>query len=79
MALVEKKLDGHLQTILTEKRLEEAKRYFESAIKTTFNGLDPDCEDDFEVPLHGAPDIPECGLSAGYLKLNKYVSISCSR
>lgn len=79
MALVEKRLDDHARTLLTERRLEEAKRYFESAIKTTFNGLDPDCEDDFEVPLHGAPDIPECGLSAGYLKLIKYVSISCSR
>jgi hypothetical protein len=56
---------------MTSRRATETAKYFDSGIKRNFNPYDRDCEPDFEVPLVGAPDIPESGLDAGYLKLQR--------
>jgi hypothetical protein len=64
-------LGGHAARVLTDKRLAEAKHCFETSIKIQFDGFDSEFDDDFEVPLNGADDLPDCGLEAGYLKLNK--------
>ena len=58
--------------IITERRLEEAKRCFETTIKCVFNPLAPDCEDEYEIPLPGARDVLPIGLEGGYLALSKY-------
>jgi len=64
------KLGRHADSILTRNTLNEARRYFEDSIKRTFNPNDTD--DDFDVPLRGADDIPAIGLEEGYLKLSKF-------
>jgi hypothetical protein len=45
---------------------------FEGNLKFVFDPFSEDCDDEFEVPLPGAPDIPDIGLEEGYLKLSKY-------
>lgn len=40
-------------------------------IKREFNPLDGDCEEEFEIPLRGAPEMPHIGLEEGHLKLTK--------
>jgi hypothetical protein len=73
-ALVKRKLGRHSATILTPKRILEFKRQFDSFIKRQFDPFDEDCEEEYEVNLAGAPDIPEVGLEAGYLKIKKHVT-----
>ena len=51
------------------------RRHFDSFIKRQFNPLDPDCEDEYEIPFAGSADIPDIGLEAGYLKIRKFVRI----
>ena len=48
--------------ILTPKRVAEAVKTFEQDIKFTFNPYSDDEEDSFEIPLPGAPDIPQLKL-----------------
>jgi hypothetical protein len=69
--LLRNKLGRHATSILTARRAIEAAKYFDSGFKRNFYPYDRDSESDFEVPLVGAPDIPEIGLEAGYLKLTK--------
>jgi hypothetical protein len=68
--LIRNKLGAKADTILTKKTAVECLRYFES-IKREFNPYDPDCENDFEIPIRGAPEMPEIGLEEGHLKLSK--------
>lgn len=74
--LLRTKLGNYAEEILERTRLERAMRHFESSIKRQFNPYDEDYgrdgENGFEVPLKGAPDLPECGLEFGYLKLTRF-------
>ena len=58
--------------MLTDKRRIELRRHFDSFIKRQFNPLDPDCEDEYEIPFAGSADIPDIGLEAGYLNVRKF-------
>ena len=62
--------------ILTPRRLAEAVKNFEGNIKIYFDPFDEDCEDEYEIPLPGAPDIPSIGLVEGFITLSKYDPIS---
>jgi hypothetical protein len=69
------KFGEQADTILTERRLAEANRHFDTVIKRQYNPYDENCEAEFEIPLNGAPDLPDVGLEEGYLALSKYVSM----
>lgn len=56
---------------LPEKRLKEVIAQFDSTIKREFNPLDPTSEKEFEISIP-LPDMPEKGLSDGYLSVSKY-------
>jgi hypothetical protein len=64
------KLGRHATTILDAKRLAEATKQFDT-LKRSFNPCEEDCEPEYEFTFAGAPDIPEIGLEAGYLRLQK--------
>jgi hypothetical protein len=67
-----KKLGDRSEEVLTPRCLAEAMRSFETTIKSQFNPLSAECEEEFEIPIPGAPEIPDRGLSYGYLKISKY-------
>jgi hypothetical protein len=65
---------GYLKCILTERRLRDAIRYFESAFKRDFNPYDVDANDrDYELPMGG---LEQVGIDDDYLKLTKYIPVS---
>jgi hypothetical protein len=68
-AMLRKKLGSKATTILTERRLGDAMRYFESSIKRNFNPYDADGDDEYELPMGGLDQI---GINDDYLKLTKY-------
>jgi hypothetical protein len=57
---------------LTPKRLTEAMTKFELNLKFEFDPFPQDCDDSFEIPLTGAPDIAAIGLKGGYITFSKY-------
>ena len=46
-------------------------------IKKDFDPFEEECEQEYEIPIRGAPEIPEIGLEEGHLKLSKYVTSKC--
>jgi hypothetical protein len=72
--LLKKKCGDLAKTILTPKRVNEAIRFFESSIKQAFNPFDIASDDEYEIPLFGAPDVAHIGLDDNYLTLKKYES-----
>jgi hypothetical protein len=72
--LLRKKLGNQANAILTVRRLSEAIRYFENSIKRAFNPFDDACDDEYDIPLSGARDMPSIDLEDGYLKLSKFNS-----
>ena len=58
-------------SILTRKCIVETVRQFDT-IKKEFDPFEGDCEEEYEIPIKGAPEMPEIGLTEGYLKLSKY-------
>ena len=42
-----------------------------SSDDTNFDFFSEDCEKEFDIPLPGAPDIPNIGLEAGEITLSK--------
>ncbi len=64
-------LGPRAEQILTKERLAGAVRNFELTIKFTFNPWSDTCPPFFEVPLRGAPDIPEASLKDHWIKLSK--------
>ena len=70
--LLRTKLGDQANTILTARRLNEAIRYFENSIKRAFNPFDDACDDEYDIPLSGARDMPGIDLEDGYLKLSKF-------
>jgi len=76
--LIRQKLGAKAKDILNPRSLSEAMRSFETTIKSQFDPLVTECEDEFEIPIPGAPELPDIGLSYGYLKLSKYVPIAMS-
>jgi hypothetical protein len=74
--LLHRKLGDKAAKILNAKRLGEAMRYFETAIKYDFNPCNEACETVFEVPLPGAPDTPSIKLEDSYLQLTRLVLLS---
>lgn len=72
--LLRRKLGDQANTILTARRLNEAIRYFENSIKRAFNPFDDACDDEYDIPLSGAKDMPSIDLEDGYLKLSKFNS-----
>jgi hypothetical protein len=69
--LLRQKFGGSAKEILTEKRLAEASRNFETQIKTQFNPFEPGCEDEYEIPIPGVDHIPSLGVEGGFLTLSK--------
>lgn len=69
--VLRKRLGKYATSILTERRVADATRHFEHSIKRQFNPLDDCCDDTYEVPFLGAPDLSEIGLEAGYLILRR--------
>ena len=69
--LLHDRLGEHSREVLTPKRIREAVRNFEGTLKLTFDHFDQSCDETFEIPLPGAPDIPTLGLEEGYLKLSR--------
>lgn len=65
---LQKRIGGRADSILTPRRISEALRSFET-IKRSFDPFDPDCEEEYFIPLSGARDVIEVGLEDGYLKL----------
>jgi hypothetical protein len=70
--LVREKLGRDAVSLLKPRTLAELHRYFDSAIKGQFNPYDEECEEEYEIPIIGAPDKPAINLVAGYLKLQKF-------
>jgi hypothetical protein len=56
----------------------EIMRHFDTVIKCQYNPYDSRCEDEYEIPIAGAPNIPEINLEEGYLTLTKCVLLKCS-
>jgi hypothetical protein len=71
--LLRKKFGQHAKTILDGKRVTALVRHFDSTIKREYNPFDPDCDNEFEIPLAGVTDIPELGIEDGYLRLQAYI------
>jgi hypothetical protein len=70
--LIVKKLTPRHAGILTPRMLEDAVNSFERNIKFTYNPYGQgNGEGSFEIPLPGAPDIPQVKLQDGYLSLSK--------
>jgi hypothetical protein len=40
-------------------------------LKLNFDFFSEDCEKEFDIPLPGAPDIPDIGLNDGEITLSK--------
>jgi hypothetical protein len=71
--LVRRRLGSKAPQILTQKALTQCARAFENLIKCTFDPEDENAEDEYELPIPGAPDSPDIGLEDGYLRLSKFV------
>jgi hypothetical protein len=69
--LLRRKLGARANEILTSKKLLSARKQFDNTIKTSFNPFDSNCDQEFEISIHQAPELPELGLEDGYLKLTK--------
>jgi hypothetical protein len=76
--LVRSKLGSRHADILIGRRLAEVLKHFDSTIKCQFNPLVPGCEEEHEIPIPGAEDIPSIGLEAGFLTLRKYPHLFCA-
>jgi hypothetical protein len=68
--LIRNKLGPKADSILTKKAAVDCLKNFEN-IKREFNPYDQDCENEYEIPIKGAPEMPEIGLEEGHLKLSK--------
>lgn len=73
--LLHEKIGDCADEILTTRRLAEAIGCFETTIKCQFNPFSSLVEDEYEIPLPGAPDLPLIGLEGGYLTLYMYLSL----
>lgn len=69
--LLHQRLGARSQEVLTPKRLDYAVKSFEGYLKCNFDFFSEDCEKEFDIPLPGAPDIPEIGLNDGEISLSK--------
>lgn len=69
--MLREKLGEHADTLLKPRTLAEALNHFDSAIKRQFDPCSRDCEEEYEIPLTGAPDMPALDVAAGYLTLQK--------
>jgi len=63
-------LGDKADSILTRKCIVETVRQFDT-IKKEFDPFERDCEEEYEIPIKGAPEMPEIELEEGYLKLSK--------
>jgi hypothetical protein len=69
--LVRGRLGNRVDDVLSERALSVSMEMFNSWIKCTFDPDDEDGEDEYDIPLPGAPQIPEIELQGGYLRLSK--------
>jgi hypothetical protein len=67
--MLKTKLGDQANTILTTRVMENIKSEFNINIKRNF---DEDSEEEYEVDMGRAPDMPEIGLEEGMLKLSMY-------
>lgn len=67
--MLKRKLGDHADKILTPRLLETLKNDFDNGIKRNF---DEDLEEEPEIEMGNAPDIPEIDLEDGLLKLTLY-------
>lgn len=72
--LIRRKLGERAQEILNARTLAEALRNFETQIKCQFNPEGSGCQSFFEVPIPGAPDLPEIELEGGFMTLSRYIA-----
>lgn len=68
-SLIRSRLGRDADSILNPRVSAEIISQFET-IKRRFNPYEGG-EDDYDVPLRGAPEMPHIGLEEGYLKLSK--------
>jgi len=55
-----------------DQGIDEATRYFEDKIKKCFNPYEVDnADEDYYVPIKGAPEIPEIGLESSLLEFQR--------
>jgi hypothetical protein len=69
--VLREKLGEHADTLLKPRTLAEAINHFDTSIKRQFNPYSTDCEEEYEIPLTGALDMPALNVVAGYLTLQK--------
>jgi len=72
--LLRQKLGPKAEETLKARTLAEALRNFETQIKCQFNPLGI-CQGFFEVPIPGAPDLPDIGLEGGFITLSRYLNL----
>jgi len=71
--LLIEKIGPENKDVLTPRRVAEAVNSFERNIKFTYDPYTvSDQEDNFEIPLPGAPDLPDINLLEGYLTLSRH-------
>ena len=70
--LIRQKLGGRAEEILNARTLAEALRNFETQIKCQFNPMGSACQNFFEVPIPGAPDMQDIELEGGFMTLSRY-------
>ena len=70
--VLREKLGEHADTLLKPRVLAEALDHFDAAIKRQFDPCSTDCEEEYEIPLTGASDIPALNVAGGYLTLQKF-------
>lgn len=69
--LLRARLGRFADGVLTPRVLLGAQRHFENLIKCQYNPYDEYTEEEYEIPLTGAPDRPEIALEGGFLNLTK--------
>jgi Ethanolamine utilization protein EutJ (predicted chaperonin) len=68
---LQQRLGSRARDVLKGQTLAGAVHHFELAIKLIFNAWSDSCPSHFEIPLRGAPNIPELSLNEGYLTISK--------
>lgn len=69
--LLKNRLGNKADAILIRRTLADILRHFENHIKYIFDPFDESNETEYEIPIYGAPELPEIGLEESYLRITK--------
>ena len=64
-SLLRLRLGVRATEILNRRRTADTLRHFDTFVKRQFNPYDRDCDQAYDIPIAGAPDVPEIGLEEG--------------